>query len=66
MVTLGASAQVDGGRTYIVRDIFVTGNTSFSPQTIIAYSKLRKDQEIKTWRRKACQCCQNPMEIQFV
>jgi outer membrane protein insertion porin family len=47
MVTLGASAQIDGGRTYIVRDIFVTGNTSFSPQTIIAYSKLRKDQEIK-------------------
>ncbi|GAB5565466.1 MAG: outer membrane protein assembly factor BamA [Winogradskyella sp.] len=41
-----ANAQVEGKR-YLIKNITVTGNTNFSPQTIIAYSKLRKDEEIQ-------------------
>lgn len=40
-------AQVDGGETYLINEITVTGNTNFSPQTIIAYSKLRKGETIQ-------------------
>jgi len=36
-----ANAQGDG-KKYTINDITVTGNTNFSPPTIIAYSKLRK------------------------
>jgi outer membrane protein insertion porin family len=43
--TVSVSAQVEGAKTYLIKDITVTGNTNFSPQTIIAYSKLRKDEE---------------------
>ncbi len=41
-----ANAQVEG-KKYLIKNITVTGNTNFSPQTIIAYSKLRKDEEIQ-------------------
>ncbi|MCA0133420.1 BamA/OMP85 family outer membrane protein [Winogradskyella alexanderae] len=40
------NAQVEGAK-YLIKNITVTGNTNFSPQTIIAYSKLRKDEEIQ-------------------
>ncbi|WP_439151897.1 outer membrane protein assembly factor BamA [Winogradskyella sp.] len=45
--SFSANAQVDGGETYLINEITVTGNTNFSPQTIIAYSKLRKGDEIE-------------------
>ncbi|MGB0980461.1 MAG: outer membrane protein assembly factor BamA [Winogradskyella sp.] len=41
------NAQVEGGKKYVINDISVTGNTNFSAQTIIAYSKLRKAEEIQ-------------------
>ncbi|WP_296317189.1 outer membrane protein assembly factor BamA [Winogradskyella sp. UBA3174] len=40
------NAQSDGAK-YLIKEIRVTGNTNFSPQTIIAYSKLRKDEEVQ-------------------
>ena len=46
-ISLNANAQVEGGETYLIKEIKVTGNTNFSAQTIIAYSKLRKDEEIQ-------------------
>ena len=46
-ISLSSNAQVEGGEKYIIKDITVTGNTNFSAQTIIAYSKLRKDEEIQ-------------------
>jgi outer membrane protein insertion porin family len=45
-------AQVEGGAKYLIKDITVTGNTNFSQQTIIAYSKLRKDEEIQVGGEK--------------
>jgi outer membrane protein insertion porin family len=47
LLSLSANAQAIDGKTYLIKDIVVTGNTNFSPQTIIAYSKLRKDTEVK-------------------
>ncbi len=41
------NAQVAGGAKYTIKDITVKGNTNFSAQTIIAYSQLRKDEEIQ-------------------
>ena len=46
-ISLNGNAQVEGGETYLIKEIKVTGNTNFSAQTIIAYSKLRKDEEIQ-------------------
>ena len=46
-ISLNGNAQVEGGETYLIKEINVTGNTNFSSQTIIAYSKLRKDEEIQ-------------------
>lgn len=46
-ISLNGNAQVEGGETYLIKEINVTGNTNFSAQTIIAYSKLRKDEEIQ-------------------
>lgn len=46
-LSFSANAQIDGGATYLIKEINVTGNTNFSPQTIIAYSKLRKGEEIQ-------------------
>lgn len=51
-VTTKSNAQVQGGATYLIKEISVTGNTNFSPQTIIAYSKLRKDEEIQVGGEK--------------
>ena len=34
------------GKNYTLGDITVSGNTHFSPQTIVTYSGLRKGQEI--------------------
>lgn len=51
-VTTNSNAQVQGGATYLIKEISVTGNTNFSPQTIIAYSKLRKDEEIQVGGEK--------------
>jgi outer membrane protein insertion porin family len=45
-------AQVEGGEKYLIKEISVTGNTNFSAQTIIAYSKLRKDEEIQVGGEK--------------
>jgi len=47
LLSLSANAQAVDGKTYLIKDIVVTGNTNFSPQTIIAYSKLRKNTEVK-------------------
>jgi outer membrane protein insertion porin family len=47
-----SNAQVKGGETYLIQDITVTGNTNFSAQTIIAYSKLRKNEEIQVGGEK--------------
>jgi outer membrane protein insertion porin family len=46
-ISLNGNAQVESGETYLIKEIKVTGNTNFSAQTIIAYSKLRKDEEIQ-------------------
>jgi outer membrane protein insertion porin family len=46
-ISLNGNAQDEGGETYLIKEINVTGNTNFSSQTIIAYSKLRKDEEIQ-------------------
>jgi len=41
------NAQVEGGAKYLINEISVTGNTNFSAQTIIAYSKLKKGEEVQ-------------------
>ncbi|EDP72413.1 outer membrane protein; probable bacterial surface antigen [Flavobacteriales bacterium ALC-1] len=46
-ISLTGNAQVKSGEKYLIKEINVTGNTNFSAQTIIAYSKLRKDEEIQ-------------------
>lgn len=46
IATITINAQVEGAK-YLIKEITVTGNTNFSPQTIIAYSKLRKNEEIQ-------------------
>jgi len=46
IATITINAQVEGAK-YLIKEIAVTGNTNFSPQTIIAYSKLRKNEEIQ-------------------
>ena len=51
-ISLVSYAQVEGGAKYLIKDITVTGNTNFSQQTIIAYSKLRKDEEIQVGGEK--------------
>ncbi|MAX69550.1 MAG: outer membrane protein assembly factor BamA [Flavobacteriaceae bacterium] len=51
-ISFSGNAQVTGGKKYLIKEINVTGNTNFSPQTIIAYSKLRKDEEIQVGGEK--------------
>nr|WP_317167364.1 outer membrane protein assembly factor BamA [Winogradskyella costae] len=51
-ISFSSYAQVEGGETYLIKEINVTGNTNFSAQTIIAYSKLRKDEEIQVGGEK--------------
>jgi outer membrane protein insertion porin family len=51
-ISLTSNAQVEEGEKYIIKEITVTGNTNFSAQTIIAYSKLRKDEEIQVGGEK--------------
>ncbi|WP_179319046.1 outer membrane protein assembly factor BamA [Winogradskyella helgolandensis] len=51
-ISLNSFAQVEDGETYLIKEITVTGNTNFSAQTIIAYSKLRKDEEIQVGGEK--------------
>ena len=51
-ISLVVNAQVQGGAKYLIKEITVTGNTNFSPQTIIAYSKLRKNEEIQVGGEK--------------
>ncbi len=51
-ISFTSNAQVEGGETYLIKEIKVTGNTNFSEQTIIAYSKLRKDEEIQVGGEK--------------
>lgn len=46
-ISFSGTAQVEEGEKYLIKEIRVTGNTNFSAQTIIAYSKLRKDEEIQ-------------------
>ncbi|MDO1502462.1 outer membrane protein assembly factor BamA [Winogradskyella maritima] len=45
-VALFAQNGLTKGATYIVRDITVTGNTAYSPQTVITYSGLRKGEKV--------------------
>jgi len=52
IISLTSNAQVTGGEKYLIKEIIVTGNTNFSEQTIIAYSKLRKDEEIQVGGEK--------------
>ena len=52
IISFTGNAQVEGGETYLIKEITVTGNTNFSAQTIIAYSKLRKDEEIQVGGEK--------------
>ncbi|RCW93999.1 outer membrane protein assembly factor BamA [Winogradskyella arenosi] len=51
-ISLSGYGQVEDGETYLIKEINVTGNTNFSAQTIIAYSKLRKDEEIQVGGEK--------------
>lgn len=51
-VAFTSNAQVEEGETYLIKEIIVTGNTNFSAQTIIAYSKLRKDEEVQVGGEK--------------
>lgn len=51
-ISFTGNAQVEGGETYTIKEITVTGNTNFSAQTIIAYSKLRKNEEIQVGGEK--------------
>lgn len=44
---LAQEYSFDTGKSYVIGDIEVTGNTSFSSQTIVAYSGLRKDDIVK-------------------
>ncbi len=46
-ISFNASAQIADGKKYLINEIRVTGNTNFSEQTIIAYSKLRKGEEVQ-------------------
>ncbi|MEM6515352.1 MAG: outer membrane protein assembly factor BamA [Bacteroidota bacterium] len=34
------------GKTYILEDVTITGNTNFSPATIVSFSRLKKGEEI--------------------
>jgi outer membrane protein insertion porin family len=51
-ISFAGNAQVEEGKKYLIKEIIVTGNTNFSAQTIIAYSKLRKDEEIQVGGEK--------------
>ncbi|MFK7834347.1 MAG: outer membrane protein assembly factor BamA [Winogradskyella sp.] len=51
-ISFTSYAQDQGGETYLIKDITVSGNTNFSAQTIIAYSKLRKNEEIQVGGEK--------------
>lgn len=53
VITLIFSSQLfaqisdfDRGKTYILEDVTVTGNTNFSPNTIVSFSGLKKGEEI--------------------
>ncbi|WP_455170251.1 POTRA domain-containing protein, partial [Aegicerativicinus sediminis] len=41
------SMDFENGQTYTIEDISVTGETSFNPNTIVAYSGLRKGDKVK-------------------
>ena len=45
-VAIAQSDDFNNAKNYVIGDIAVTGNTSFSPQTVIAYSGLRKGETI--------------------
>ncbi len=47
-----SAQQIKKGDTYFVKDITVTGNTTYSPQTVIAYSGIRKGDEIEVGGEK--------------
>ncbi|WP_425597759.1 BamA/OMP85 family outer membrane protein [Winogradskyella flava] len=51
-ISMIGNAQVEDGAKYLIKEITVTGNTNFSQQTIIAYSKLRKNEEIQVGGEK--------------
>lgn len=51
-ISLVTNAQVEEGKKYLIKEISVTGNTNFSGQTVIAYSKLRKNEEIQVGGEK--------------
>ncbi len=43
---LAQQSDFNKGKTYILEDVTVTGNTNFSPATIISFSRLKKGEEI--------------------
>jgi len=45
-VAFAQSDDLNNAKNYVIGDIAVTGNTTFSPQTVIAYSGLRKGESI--------------------
>ncbi len=51
-ISFNSHAQVRRRRNYLIKEITVTGNTNFSAQTIIAYSKLRKGEEVQVGGEK--------------
>ncbi|WP_299366783.1 POTRA domain-containing protein [Winogradskyella sp.] len=52
VISFSSNGQSNAGNTYLIKEITVTGNTNFSPQTIIAYSKLRKNEEMQVGGEK--------------
>ncbi len=45
-VAFAQQSDFNKGKTYILEDVTVTGNTNFSPATIISFSRLKKGEEI--------------------
>lgn len=45
-IIFAQDTSFDKGQKYTIADIKVTGNTNFSPQTVVSFSGLRKGQEI--------------------
>ena len=46
ITAIAQDIEFNNGKKYVLGDITVTGNTTFSPQTVVTYSGLRKGEEI--------------------
>ncbi|WP_394340463.1 outer membrane protein assembly factor BamA [Ichthyenterobacterium magnum] len=45
-ILIAQETKFNNGKSYVIEDITVTGNTSFSSQTVITYSGLKKGQTV--------------------